>query len=146
MLENATSKPVWDFEFNLRKRPISRRPDLILDDKKKRKILDCDMACQQHANIAAKRHTKLTKYQQLAFELRERRLGYDLKIVHIVIGAFGGGIKQALCDVERVFSECTEKDLLVIAIAVETQKTVVMDNESMVRRVCLDLYKLMNKH
>ena len=56
------------------------------------------------------KHEKLTKYRQLAFELRERRLGYDVTIVPIVVDALGGGIKQVLCDVERVFSECTEKE------------------------------------
>ena len=52
------------------------------------------------ANIAAKRNEKMTKYRQLAFELRERRPGYNTKIVPVVIGAFGGGIKEVLRDVE----------------------------------------------
>ena len=39
------------------------------------------------------KHEKLTKYRQLAFELRERRLGHDVTIVPIVIDALGGGIK-----------------------------------------------------
>ena len=74
------------------------------------------------------KHEKLTKYRQLAFELRERRLGYDVTIVPIVIDALGGGIKQVLCDVERVFSECTEKERLVKATVAEMQKTVLLDS------------------
>ena len=31
-------------------------------------------------NIDAKRTEKLTKYRQLAFETRERRLGYDITV------------------------------------------------------------------
>ena len=135
VLENANSKLIWDFEFNLRKTTTSRRPDLILEDKEKSKIWICDMACPQQANIVAKRHEKLTKYRQLAFELRERRLGYDVEIVPVVIGALGGGIKQVLCDVERVFSKHPEKERLAKATVAEMQKTVLMDSESMVRRV-----------
>ena len=59
------------------------------------------MACPQQANIAAKRNEKVTKYRQLAFELRERRPGYNMTIVPIVIGALGGGIKEVLHDVEK---------------------------------------------
>ena len=35
-LENDHAKPVWDFEFNLRKTATSRRPDLALEDKEKK--------------------------------------------------------------------------------------------------------------
>ena len=77
----------------------------------------------------------IIKYRQLAFELRERRLGYDVTVVPIVIGALGGGIKQVLYDVERVFSECTEKERLVKATLAEMQETVLLDSESMIRRV-----------
>ena len=63
------------------------------------------MAFRQQANIAAKRNEKVTKYRQLAFELRERRPGYNITIVPVVIGALGRSVKDVLCDVERVFSE-----------------------------------------
>ena len=66
VLENSNAKLVWDFEFNLRKTTTSRRPDLVLEDKEKKKIWICDMACSQQANIAAKRNEKVTKYRQLA--------------------------------------------------------------------------------
>ena len=70
----------------------------------------CDMTYPQQANIAAKRNEKVTKYQQLAFELKERRPGYDITIV---IGTLGGGIKEVLRDVGRVFSKCLERERLI---------------------------------
>ena len=85
VLENSNAKLVWDFEFNLRKTTTSRRPDLVLEDKEKKKIWICDMACPQQANIAAKRNEKVTKYRQLTFELRERRPGYNITIVPVVL-------------------------------------------------------------
>ena len=135
VLENSRAKLVWDFEFNLRKTTTSRRPDLVLEDKERNKIWICDMACPQQANIAAKRNKKVTKYRQLAFELRERRPGYDIAIIPVVIGALGGGMKEVLRDVERVFSERLERKKLAEKAVAEMQKTVLMDSESMVRKV-----------
>ena len=60
--------------------------------------------------MAAKRNEKVTKYRQLAFDLRERRPGYNITIVPIVIGALRGGIKEVLHHVERVFSEHSEPE------------------------------------
>ena len=41
VLENSNAKLVWDFEFNLRKTTTSRRPDLVLENKEKKKIWIC---------------------------------------------------------------------------------------------------------
>ena len=51
VLENFQAKLVCDFEFNFRKTTTSRRPDLILEEKKKKNIWICDMACPQENNI-----------------------------------------------------------------------------------------------
>ena len=135
--ENNNAKLVWDFEFNLRKTTTlsSRRPNLVLEDKEKKKIWICDMACPQQANIAAKRNEKVTKYRQVAFELRERRPGYNITIVSVVIGALDGGIKEVLRDVERVFSEHSERERLAKITVAEMQKTILMNGESMIRKV-----------
>ena len=70
------------------------------------------MACPQLANIAAKRNEKMTSTTCIAnlHLKRERRPGYDITIVPVVIGALGGGIKEVLRDVGRVFSECLEQE------------------------------------
>ena len=77
----------------------------------------------------------MTKYRQLAFELRERRPGYNIMIVPIVIGTLGGGIKEVLHDVERVFSEHSERERLAKITVAEMQKTILMDGESMTQKV-----------
>ena len=51
VLENDKVKLIWD-EFNLRKTTTTRRPDLILESKKDKKIWVCDMACPQQRNIS----------------------------------------------------------------------------------------------
>ena len=62
LLENERGKLLWDFEFHLRKTTTARGPYLTLEDKAKKKIWICNMACPQQRNIDAKRLEKLTKY------------------------------------------------------------------------------------
>ena len=50
------------------------------------------MACPAEANMAEKRREKLQKYQQLAFKICERRVGFIVEIVSLVIGCLGGGM------------------------------------------------------
>ena len=120
ILENSQAKLVWDFEFNLRKTTTSRRPDLILEEKEKKNIWICDMACPQENNVEKKRIEKnKTNYRQLAFELREQRPGFKVRVVPLVISALGGGIKETI------------KELVVA----EMQKTILMDSETIIRKV-----------
>ena len=128
VIENNKGKLVWDFEFHLRKTTTARRLDLILEDKEKKKIWICDMACPQQRNIDTKRLEKLTKYRQLAFEERERRPGYE--IVPLIIGALGGGMRQTTKDMAKVF----ENGELLKRIVGEMQKTVLMDSETILRK------------
>ena len=131
VIENNKGKLVWDFEFHLRKTTTARRPDLILEDKEKKKIWICDMACPQQRNIDTKRLEKLTKYRQLAFEERERRPGYEIVVVLLIIGALSGGMRQITKDMEKVF----ENGELLKRIVCEMQKTVLMDSETILRKV-----------
>ena len=131
VFENERAKLVWDFEFHLRKKTTSRRPDLILETREDRKILICYMACPQQQNIDTKRMEKLTKYRQLAFEMRERHPGYVIKVVPMIIGALGGGMKMLKTELKTVFND----QELVDKIAGEMQRTVLMDSESIIRRV-----------
>ena len=44
-------KVLWDFEFHLRKTTTVRRPDSTLEDKSKKKIWICNMACPLQRNM-----------------------------------------------------------------------------------------------
>ena len=88
------------------------------------------MACPQQQNIATKRLTKLTKYRQLAFETRERRAGYNVMVVPLIIGALGGGMRQIAKDLGMIFENNDIKQKTIC----EMQKTILMDSETMVRK------------
>ena len=135
MLENNKAKLVWDFEFHLRKTTTARRPDLILELKIDKRIWICDMACPQQENIGAKGAEKTTKYRQIAFETRERRPGYEVYVVPVVVGALGDGIKALRFDLKKRF----ENNELLDEIIAMMQRTVLMDSESIIRRVIYGL-------
>ena len=141
VLENERGKLVWDFEFKPRKTTTARRPHLILEDKEKKKIWIYDMACPQQQNITTKRLKKLTKYRQLAFENRERRAGYNVMVVLLIIGALGGGMRQIAQDLGMIFENNDIKQKTIC----EMQKTILMDSETMVRKVLSGLIQDMDE-
>ena len=94
VLENSQVKLVWNFEYNLLKTVTPSRPDLILKEMQKKTIWICDMACLQQNNIEKKRLEKRTNYRQFAFEIRDRRPRFKVKVVPLAISAFGGGLKK----------------------------------------------------
>ena len=130
-LENNHAKLVWDFEFNLRKTTISRRPDLTLEDKEKKILWICVMACPQENNTVTKQDEKQTKYRQLAFELRERRAEYKIYVIPAVIGALSGVIKEAIHEVKKIFKE---DDLCEKSVR-EMQRTILMDGETIIHKI-----------
>ena len=74
---------------------------------------------------------KRTNYRQLAFEIRGGRPGFEVKVVLLVINAFGGGIKEILKELQNMF----EKDDLCERIMAEMQKTNLMDSETIIQKV-----------
>ena len=131
VLENSQAKLVWDFEFNLRKMTTSRRSDLMLEEKQTKIIWICDMACPQENITEKERLEKRTNFRQLAFEIRERRPGFKVKVVPLVISIFGGGLKELLKELENMF----KKDDLCERIGAEMQKTILIDSQTIIRQV-----------
>ena len=120
---------------------MARRPDLILEDKEKKKIWICDMACPQQQNIATKRLRKLTKYWQLPFETRERHAGYNVMVVPLIIGALGRRMHQIAKDLGMTFENNDIKQKTIFKM----QKTILMDSETMVRKVLFGLIQDMDE-
>ena len=71
------------------------------------------------------------KYRQLAFETRERRPVYEIYVVPVVVGALGGGIKALKVDLKKIF----DNNKLLEGVIAVMQKAVLVDSESIVRRV-----------
>ena len=131
VIESNGKKLLWDWEYRMRMNCIARRPDLTLEDKDKKMILLIDMACPNEANKEGKRDEKIRKYQQLCFELRERR-GYMVKVIPLVIGCLGGGMSELKTSIKRIFESIADNELN--NVAREMQKTVLWESESIIRK------------
>ena len=79
--------------------------DLTLDDKQNKKVLLLDMARPQERSIQMRIKEKTDKYQQLAFETKEKRMAYKMEIIPLVEGCCGGGIGSSLKNVYRVIGD-----------------------------------------
>ena len=77
----------------------------MLEEKQTKTIWTCDMVCPQENNIEKKRLEKRTNYRQLVFEIRERRPGFIVKVVPLVISVFGCGIKEMLKELDNMFEK-----------------------------------------
>ena len=87
--ENDTHKLLWDFDIQTDHLISARRPDLIIINKKKRKISKIvDFAVPADHGIKLKESEKRDKYLDLARELKKLR-NMKVTIIPIVIGAFG---------------------------------------------------------
>ena len=78
-----------------------------------------------------KNEKKGEKYQQLCYEIRERRDGYKVKIKPVVIGCLGGGMKRLKDDVKELFKN--EKELQWICR--EMQKIVLWESVTIMRKI-----------
>ena len=116
--------------FNLRKTEMARRPDLVLKHVDGKKILIIDMACPNEKNIDETNNGKLRKCQQLAFEFGERRPGFRIEIVPIVIGCMGGGMKKVKGQIWKALTD----GKTVTAVAQEIMRTVLCEIETMLRK------------
>ena len=86
------------------------------------------MACPQQNNIDAKRAEKTTKYRQISFQTREWRPGTCCPSCS---GSFGWWYQSDEIRLEKDF----ENDELLDEIIAMMQRTVLMDSESIIRRV-----------
>ena len=129
VIENDELK--WDFKFHLRKTTTVGQPDVTIKYTNKNKIFLIYMVCSCANNVDAKHAEKLQKYQLLAFEIWERRPGYNVMIISIVIGCLGGGMRRAANQIGRLISD--EKKTR--ATLNEMVKTVLFESKSITRKV-----------
>ena len=131
MVEKSKGKLLCEFEYKMRQSRATRRPDLTLEDNENKKILLYDIVCLQEGNTEMKIEKKIDKYQQLAFETREKRMVYKAKIIPLVVGCLGGGIGKLLKNVFRVIGDQMKAERIVKNM----QKIVQMESETIMRKI-----------
>ena len=131
VLENRKAKLIWDIQFHLRKTTTTRRPNLILEDKEEKRIWICDMACPQQHNLETKRVEKSMKYCQLTFEMREKRPGYLVTVILMVVGSLIGRLKKTINELSKLIPK---REIFMRTVS-EMQKTNLIDSESIIWKV-----------
>ena len=92
--ENDTHKLLWGFGVQTDHLISARRPDLIIINKKKKRICKIvDFAVPADHRIKLKECEKKNKYQDLSRELK-KLWNMKVTIIPIVIGAFGTVTKK----------------------------------------------------
>ena len=135
VLENENFKLRWDFDAKLMRYGVHRRPDLWLENKNEKKIWIVDMACPMEMNLEKKVGEKLKNYKQLAFETREKRPNWDVRIIPLVVGSLGG-VAEGM---EKELKLLLGNDKLAQLVNAEMVKIVLMESESIVRAVLSSL-------
>ena len=100
--ENNTHKLLWDFNIHTDHLISTRRPDLIIINRKKRTCKNVDFAVPADHRINRKECEKKDKYLEFARELK-KLWNMKVTIIPIVIGAFGTvtkGLLKGLADLE----------------------------------------------
>ena len=91
VVEKEDKKILWDWEHKVRTHCKARKPDLTLENQRKKEVNVVDMACQAAGNKRVERNKNIQQYQQLCFYLRKRRQGYKVKVIRSIIGCCSGG-------------------------------------------------------
>ena len=125
VLEYSTHKLLWDFDIHTNPLISTRRPNLIIINKKKRIFKIVDYAVAADHRISLKECEKKDKYPDLARELKNL-WNMKVTILPIVIGAFGSVTKGLLKGLE---------DLKVGGRVETIQTTALMKTASILRRV-----------
>ena len=74
-------------------------------------------------------YAKLMRYQQLAFETTERRPGYTVMIITVIIKALGISLKKKINELIKLLT----KQELVVKTATKMPKTILTDSETLLR-------------
>ena len=125
VLGNDSHKLLWDFNIQTDHLIPTRRPDLIIINKRKRICKIVDFAVPADHRINLKESEKKDKYLYLARELK-KLWNMKVTIVPIVIGAFGTVTKGLLKDL---------KDLEVSGWVETIQTTALLRTARILRRV-----------
>jgi len=100
--ENDKVKLIWDMKIQTDKVIEHSRPDIILMNKNTRELKIIDVACSFDTRVNEKEQEKITKYQDLKWELKRIWNCRNVMIIPIVIGALGTISKSFFSWLEKV--------------------------------------------
>ena len=79
---------LWDMTLTTDRDVGSNRPDIVIRDKKERKVFIIDVSCPSDSNVKSKENEKITKYSGLRVELA-KMWNSECIVIPVVIGGLG---------------------------------------------------------
>ena len=79
---------LWDMTLTMDRDVGSNRPDIVIWDKKERKVYIIDLSCASDSNVKNKENEKITKYSGLRVELA-KMWNSEWIVVPVVVGGLG---------------------------------------------------------
>lgn len=125
--ENEDAKILWDMPIQTDRLTLHNRPDIVVLYKAEKRALLIDITCPLDDNIHKSHVEKITKYMDLAHEIKELWHLDKVQIIPIVISANGLIHK----DLPSYVAQLKLSD----AVLVESQKAVVLETARIIRRV-----------
>jgi hypothetical protein len=125
VVENASTKILWDMPIITDRSIGCNRPDLTIYMKEKKTALLVDVSIPADNNLQEKTREKLEKYSELKVEV-EQLCGMKTTIVPIIIGTTGVVLKDLKGHVKKLECEIS-LDIL--------QRTAILGTASILRRV-----------
>ena len=124
VLENGDYKILWDFSIQTDHVIETRRPDLVVVDKKERSCKISDFAVPGDSKIEEEENM-IEKYQDFGRE-QQKIWNVKVKIIPLLVGTFGAIIKQFGNRLKQIY---------IAAGTVQVQKTVLLGTARILRKV-----------
>ena len=124
--ENDDVKILWDFNIYTDKKISARRPDIVVIDKKNKRVQIIDISVPADHRIQEKENEKVNKYQDLRIEI-ERLWEMKTTTVPVVIGSLGAIPAQLKEQLKRLGIKCCN--------IANIQKSVLLGTAHIIRKV-----------
>ena len=131
VLENDTTKIVWDFQFNLWKTETAKR--LTWYSKRNTRSRFGFVTSHVPCNKISLRNGEVSwrDIDNLLLRWQKDYRGYTDTTVPVITGTLGGGMKKTMNDLTKLLT----KQELLVKTAAEMQKTIFMNSETLLREV-----------
>ena len=89
VLENGSSKNLWDFNMKCDYMIEGRRPDIVVIHQDKKECLIIDIAVPGDTRVKVKEQEKIKKYQDLKMEIANMWNKKRVAVIPVVVGVPG---------------------------------------------------------
>ena len=98
----------WDMVLTTDRAVGANRPDIVVRDKIKKKVLILDISCPSDVNVVAKENEKINKYSGLRVEL-SKMWNSECDVIPVVVGGLGCVSKNFEGYLKRIPAELSKE-------------------------------------